>query len=67
LLTNWSWKLLNKFNESVVLIMDHLTYAEAILEISRQKREGEITEDLAKKLLTFCEQLHMLWKEKVSK
>ncbi|AZU99842.1 hypothetical protein H3018_gp44 [Bacillus phage DK3] len=47
--------------------MDHLTYAEALMEIARQEREHEIDSDLAYKLYNFCEQLHILWKEKVNK
>ncbi|AOZ62247.1 hypothetical protein QCM11_38 [Bacillus phage QCM11] len=51
----------------MVLIMDHITYAEALIEINRQYRENEIDFDLSCKLTNFCEQLHILWKEKVNK
>ena len=47
--------------------MDHLTYAEALLLINKQYRDGDIDFDLSCKLTNFCEQLHNLWKDKVGK
>jgi len=63
----WRRKLFNKLYESVVLIVDTLKYAEALLLINKQHRNGEIDTETSVKLHKFCKELHLIWKEKKTK
>ncbi|AZU99751.1 hypothetical protein DK2_000043 [Bacillus phage DK2] len=47
--------------------MSYSDLTRALLEISRQQREGLIDLDLSVKLEKFCKELHIIWKEKVNK
>ncbi|ASU04161.1 hypothetical protein [Bacillus phage KonjoTrouble] len=47
--------------------MSYSDYTRALLEISRQQREGIIDLELSLKLEKFCKELHNIWKEKVNK
>jgi len=51
----------------VVLIVDTLKYAEALLLINKQHRNGEIDTETSVKLHKFCKELHLIWKEKKTK
>jgi len=44
--------------------MDTLKYAEALLLINKQHRNGEIDRDMSIKLHNFFKELHNIWKEK---
>lgn len=47
--------------------MDFIKYAEALLLINKQHRNGEIDDDTSVKLHNFCKELHNIWREKVGK
>lgn len=44
--------------------MNYIKYAEALLLINKQHREGEIDDLTSTKLHNFCKELHEIWKEK---